>query len=177
MVKTLVAVIGIGSVEEGDPLYQLGMEIGRSLVDEGFRLITGGLGGIMEAASRGAHLSEEYQDGDVIGILPGTEKGSANEFVDIPIPTGLGIGRNMIITNSDAVIAIGGGSGTLSEIAFAWQKGKMVIAMDVDGWSGKLGDTRLDERIRNNLPDDRIFKASSAREAVEILKEKLPNYQ
>ena len=83
----------------------------------------------------------------------------------------------MIITNSDAVIAVGGGSGTLSEIAFAWQKGKLVIAMDVEGWSGKVAGMKLDDRIRNNMHDDRIFKASSVKEAVDILKEKLPYYQ
>jgi uncharacterized protein (TIGR00725 family) len=177
MVRTLVAVIGIGQLENDDPLYDLGSEIGRSLIDEGYRLITGGLGGIMEAASRGAHLSSSYQEGDVVGILPGIDKGSANKYVDIPIPSGLGIGRNMIITNSDAVIAVGGGAGTLSEIAFAWQKGKLVIAMEVEGWSGKVADTRLDGRMRNDLPHDRIFKASTPKEAMEILRDELPRYQ
>lgn len=131
----------------------------------------------MVAVSKGAHLSKKYREGDVIGILPGTDKNSANEFVDIPIPTGLGIGRNMIITNSDAVIAVGGGAGTLSEIAFAWQKGKLIIGMDVEGWSSEVADKRLDGRLRNNIPDDRIYKATTPREAVEILKEKLPDYQ
>ena len=177
MVRTLIAVIGIGQLEEDDPLYKLGVELGRSLIDEGFRLITGGLGGIMEAASRGAHLSEKYHEGDVVGILPGMDKRSANRFVDIPIPTDLGIGRNMIITNSDAIIAVGGGAGTLSEIAFGWQKGKLVIAMDVAGWSRKVADTKLDDRARTPVPDDRIYRASTAREAVDILKEKLPVYR
>ena len=177
MVRSIVAVIGIGSLEKDDPLYQLGIGIGRALVDEGFRVITGGLGGVMEAVSRGAHLSDSYREGDVIGILPGTDKGTANVYVDIPIPTGIGIARNMIITNSDAVIALGGRAGTLSEIAFAWQKGKLVIAMDVEGWSGKVADTKLDGRTRNDLKEDRIFKASTAKEAMNILKEKLPYYQ
>jgi uncharacterized protein (TIGR00725 family) len=177
MVRIQIAVIGIGSLDKEDAIYQMGIELGKALVDEGYRLVTGGLGGIMEAVSMGAHLSKKYREGDVIGILPGIEKGSANEFIDIPIPTGLGIGRNMIITNSDAVIAVGGGSGTLSEIAFAWQKGKLVIGMDVEGWSGRVAGIKLDGRIRNNIPDDRIFKASTAIEAVEILKEKLSYYQ
>ena len=176
MARALIAVIGIGTLEEKDPLYHIGMELGKLIIDEGFRLVTGGLGGIMEAASKGAHMSEKYREGDVIGLLPGSEKGSANRFVDIPIPTGLGIGRNMIITNSDAVIAVGGGAGTLSEIAFAWQKGKLVIAMDVEGWSGRVAGTNLDGRVRNDLPNDRIFKASTAKEAVRILKEELPRY-
>jgi uncharacterized protein (TIGR00725 family) len=177
MGRALIAVIGIGDLEDEDPIYRLAMEVGRIIIDEGFRLVTGGLGGVMEAASRGARSSEKYHEGDIVGILPGADKGSANRYVDVPIPTGLGIARNMIITNSDAVIAVGGGSGTLSEIAFAWQKGKLVIAMDVEGWSGKVAGTRLDPRIRNKIPDDRIYSARTANDARSILKEQLPLYQ
>ncbi|MGA1793823.1 MAG: TIGR00725 family protein [Thermoplasmatota archaeon] len=177
MKRPMVAVIGSGDTRPGDRSYTSAEEIGRSLVDNGFRVLTGGLRGIMEAASKGAHLSEGYIDGSVIGILPGQDPALANEYVDIAIPTGLGIARNTIITNADAIIAVGGGSGTLSEMAFAWQKGKLIIALDVPGWSGELGGRKLDERNRHpNVPDDRVYMAGSAREAVGILLDKLPLY-
>jgi uncharacterized protein (TIGR00725 family) len=177
MVRSIIAVIGIGSLTENDPIYISAVEIGKLLIDHGYRLVTGGLGGVMEAASRGAHNSDRYLDGDVIGFLPGFQKEDANEFVDIPIPTGLGIGRNMILTNADAVIAIGGGAGTLSEMAFAWQKGKLIIAIDAPGWSRKLGGEKIDHRTRHpHIPQDRIFKAGSALEAMKILDEMLPLY-
>ena len=86
------------------------------------------------------------------------------------IPTGIGIARNNIVTNSDAVIAIGGGAGTLSEIALAWQKGKLILALKVPGWSGKLAETRIDDRAREGMPeDDRIIGTNSVDETLNIL--------
>jgi uncharacterized protein (TIGR00725 family) len=174
MPRIHVSVIGDGKIEKDDPLYKLASQIGKGIIDEGFRLVTGGLGGVMEAASKGARSSERYREGDVIGILPGSRSDDANPFVDIPIPTSLGISRNTIVTNTDAVIAVGGGSGTLSEIAFAWQKGKMIIALRVPGWSGKIADSAVDGRrkMEDGL-DDIVYGADTADEALKILKEKL----
>ncbi len=104
-------------------------EIGRLLAEGGACLVCGGLGGIMEAASRGARES----GGDVIGILPGEDPASANRYVTFPIPTGMGIGRNVLIVRScEALIALPGGSGTLSEIALSLKIGRPVV--DMGGW-------------------------------------------
>jgi uncharacterized protein (TIGR00725 family) len=89
-------------------------------------LICGGLGGVMEAACRGA----KQTGGTTVGILPGDDRSAANPYVDIVIPTGLGEARNAIVVRSaDALIAIGGAYGTLSEIAFALKAGKRVVGL------------------------------------------------
>lgn len=96
-------------------------------------LLCGGLGGIMRSAARGAKRA----GGLTVGILPQEDTGRANEYIDIPIATGMGIGRNVIIARTaDAVIAISGEYGTLSEIAFALQMKKPVVGIgswDIDG--------------------------------------------
>jgi uncharacterized protein (TIGR00725 family) len=89
-------------------------------------LVCGGLGGVMEAACRGA----KEGGGTTVGILPGSERSAANEFVDVAIPTGLGEARNaLVVRAADALIAVGGGYGTLSEIAFALKAGKPVVGL------------------------------------------------
>ena len=106
----------IGSSESNPDLDNLAQETGKRLAEAGITVICGGLGGVMEAACRGAKSA----DGLTIGILPGTSKDTANPYVDIPIPTGINDARNLIIIRScSALIAIGGKYGTLSEIAFA----------------------------------------------------------
>ena len=96
-------------------------------------LVCGGLGGVMEAACRGA----KEAGGTTVGILPGTDRSDANEFVDVPIATGLGEGRNAILVRSaEVLIAIGGGYGTLSEIALALRRGNRVVGLgtwDIEG--------------------------------------------
>jgi uncharacterized protein (TIGR00725 family) len=89
-------------------------------------LVCGGLGGVMEAACKGAKGS----GGTTVGILPGTDRTAANPYVDTAIATGLGEARNAIVARSaDALIAIGGAYGTLSEIAFALKAGKRVVGL------------------------------------------------
>ena len=85
---------------------------------------------------------------------------------DIVIATGLDIYRNVIVANSDAVIAVGGGAGTLAEMSNAWPLKRLMIAFsNVDGWSGKVADTRLDHRIRYpEIEEDRVFGVTSADE-------------
>jgi uncharacterized protein (TIGR00725 family) len=96
-------------------------------------VVTGGLGGVMEAACRGAREA----GGRTIGILPGTERSAANAFVDVAIPTGMGEARNaLVVRSADALIAIGGAYGTLSEIALALKAGKRVAGLgswEIDG--------------------------------------------
>jgi uncharacterized protein (TIGR00725 family) len=103
------------------------------LAERGAVLVCGGLGGVMEAACRGA----KEGGATTIGILPGSDRSAANPFVDLAIPTGLGEARNaLVVRSADALIAVGGGYGTLSEIALALKAGKRVAGIeswDVEG--------------------------------------------
>ncbi len=129
--RRLIGIIGAGRSEPG--LYEMARRCGYLIASRGGVLICGGLGGVMEAAALGA----KEAGGLTIGILPGDKRDSANPYIDIPILTGFGEGRNIIIVRSaDALIAIGGEYGTLSEIAFALKGGKPVIGIhtwDVKG--------------------------------------------
>jgi len=126
-----VAVAGPGeaSAEERDAAEAVGRELAR----RGVVLVCGGLGGVMEAACRGA----KQAGGTTVGILAGKDRSDANPFVDIAIATGLGQARNAVIVRAaDAVVAIGGGYGTLSEIALALRRSKRVVGLgswDIEG--------------------------------------------
>ncbi len=133
-VQELTTLIGvIGGREVDGELIEVAYEVGREIARRGAIMVCGGLGGVMEAASRGV-----YEEGGIaVGILPSDRKEDANPYIKIPVATGLGIGRNVIIARTaDALIAVGGGYGTLSEIAFALQLGKPVIGIrtwDIQG--------------------------------------------
>ena len=117
----------IGAGECSDDTYRLARDMGYEIGKKGWLLICGGLGGVMEGAARGCSEA----GGMTVGILPGLNKGSANPYVRIPMPTGLGDGRNLLVVRaSDALIAIAGGYGTLSEIALALKAGKPVIGIE-----------------------------------------------
>jgi uncharacterized protein (TIGR00725 family) len=107
--------------------------VGRELAARGAVVVCGGLGGVMEAACRGA----KEAGGLTVGILPGTDRVAANAFVEVAIPTGLGEARNaLVVRAADALIAVGGGYGTLSEIALALKAGKRVVGLgswDIEG--------------------------------------------
>ncbi len=142
----------IGSSECSDEEAQFAEEVGRELARRGAILVCGGLGGVMEAACRGA----ASQGGTTIGILPGNSRKDANRYVKIPIVTGMGYTRNAIVAKSgQAVIAINGSYGTLSEIAYALQSGVPVIGLDT--WS----------LSRSGEEDSSIIVAQSPAEAVE----------
>ena len=119
-----IGVMGAGAVTaEG---YKIAEEVGRRIAESGAIMICGGLGGVMEAAAKGAKSA----GGLVVGILPGVNERDANPYVDIPIATGMGHARNLInIYTSHAIIAVQGEFGTLSEIAFALKCGKPVVAL------------------------------------------------
>jgi len=145
-----IAVIGSGTANDKE--RHLAEEVGREIASQGATLISGGLGGVMEAASRGA----KEAGGLTVGILPGRDAKSANPYIDIPIPTGLGEARNAIVaTSANAVIAIGGALGTLSEIAFALKARIPVIGLST--WN--LDETRLPQGVN-------IIPAKDARDAV-----------
>lgn len=175
--KPLIAIIGDAVLPLGSIHADLAERLGTLLVDAGYRVLTGGLDGVMEAACRGAHASAAYQSGDTVGILPGNDPAAANPFVDVIIPTGLDLVRNTIVAQADAVIAVGGGAGTLAEVAYAWMLKRLIITFRVDGWSGQLADTRLDPRIRYpELPEDVIFGVDEPEAAMTILHEQLSSY-
>jgi hypothetical protein len=142
----LVAAV-VGSAGADPEIYAAAQELGRLLVDAGFRIVSGGLSGVMEAVSRGAHESDSYMPGDTIGVLPTYNGDDANQWVDIVIPTGLQHARNTIVVSSaDVVLVVGGGAGTLSEVALAWSLGRRIVAVESGGWAERLGGERLDER-------------------------------
>jgi uncharacterized protein (TIGR00725 family) len=107
--------------------------VGRELARASAVLVCGGLGGAMEAASRGAHEG----GGIAVGILPGSDRSAANRYLDVALPTGLGEARNVLVVRAaDALVAVGGGYGTLSEIGFALKTGKPVVGLgtwEIDG--------------------------------------------
>ncbi|MCX7677692.1 MAG: TIGR00725 family protein [Spirochaetes bacterium] len=135
--------------------------LGKHIAQKGWVLVTGGRGGIMESASKGAR----EHGGIVVGILPFEEHRFANPYCDIVIPTGIGFARNLCnVLSGDVIVAMGGGAGTLSEIAYAWQFRRPVIACTfIEGWSKKLASEQIDER------GGKIIIANSLQEAVNLL--------
>ena len=176
--KKIIAVVGNARPPVGSLNEQIAFEVGKAIVDNGYRLQCGGLNGVMLAACKGAHASSNYKDGDVIGILPSFDISTANEYVDIAIPTGLDVYRNVIVASASAVIAVGGGAGTLCEIANAWALKKLVIGMTkATGWSAKLAGMSLDDRIRYpEYPEDQIYAANSTEEAMEYINKYIDGY-
>jgi uncharacterized protein (TIGR00725 family) len=129
----------IGASAPSPEQEQAAEDVGRGLGAAGCVVITGGRGGVMAAASRGAHGA----GATVIGILPGTDRRDANEWVGIALPTGIGALRNgLIVRAADAVVAVGGAYGTLSEIALALTAGVGVVGYDTWSIEGvELADT------------------------------------
>jgi len=162
----VIGIIGPNKELCNSEIYHFGEELGRQLIDNGFRIVCGGKQGIMEAVCKGAHRSKNYTFGTTIGILPEDNDSQANKWCDIVIPSGIGISRNSIIINTcDVLIATAGGAGTLSEIAFAWQKGKPVFCVtSFDGWANKLAGEQIDQRHKNLL-----IPVSSIQEIMEKL--------
>jgi len=123
--RRVVAVIGTGA-DEPRPCERA-RAVGRLLAGRGCVVATGGLGGVMAAAARGAREA----GGLVLGILPGASPAGANPYVDLAVATGAGDARNAILCNTaEAFVAVGGSYGTLSEIALALKRGKRVVALD-----------------------------------------------
>ena len=137
-----VAVIGSGRENEGRA-----EEVGRLLAERGCTVVTGGLGEVMAAASRGA----KQAGGITIGILPGERREDANEWVDHVVVTGIGHARNLaVVASGDAVIAVGGSWGTLAEVGFASRLGRKVVILEP------------------GLSVEGVLRASSPQEAVEL---------
>lgn len=120
----IIAVVGAGSCDV--QLERLAFEVGREIARRGAVVVCGGLGGVMEAAARGA----KEAGGWTVGILPGSSTTTANPYIDFPVATNMGQARNAIIVHTaDVLIAVAGEYGTLSEIAMALKIGKKVVAL------------------------------------------------
>lgn len=123
----MIAVAVVGNAICTPDVAKLAEEVGARLAEKKALLICGGLKGVMEAAAKGA----KSKGGTTVGILPGISKREASQYIDIPIVTGMDQGRNIIIVrSSDALIAVGGGFGTLSEIAYALKLNVPVIGLN-----------------------------------------------
>ena len=153
MKDALVFIGVIGGSEASPQVAGLAEEVGREIARRGAVLVCGGLGGVMEAACRGAAA----EGGLTVGILPGEDRRAANPFVRIPVVTGLGTARNVaVVMSCQAVIAIDGRYGTLSEIGHALQSGIPVIGLDT--WSLATG----------GQADTAIITAENPADAVDI---------
>ncbi len=146
MRKKQVVVIGSSDDERNS---KEAYRIGKHIAENDMILITGGRGGIMESVSRGAHDN----GGTVIGILPGENLSGANPYCTAVIPTGIGFARNSInVLSGDIIIAIGGKSGTLSELAYAWMYHKTIICCTfAEGWSSRFPEVEVDDRAGSKL--------------------------
>ncbi len=137
----------IGGAQANPESLNIAFEVGRLIAEKGAILVCGGLGGVMEAAARG----NREAGGLSIGILPGNSPKDANPYVDVPIATGMGYTRNsLVVMNSDAIIAIDGEYGTLSEIAYGQILGKCVVGINT--WEIKG-----------------VIKAQNAEQAIELV--------
>lgn len=142
----------IGGREASSEVLRLAEEVGKEIARRKAVLVCGGMGGVMEAVCRGAKAA----GGTTVGILPVVSADEANPYVDIRVPTGMGVARNAIIIHAcDGVIAVGGRYGTLSEMAFAKQKGIPLVSLK--SW-------RFDESV---------FTADTPEQAVAVLFEQI----
>ncbi len=147
----VIAVIGAAACDAGQA--QMAEEVGRLLAARGAILVCGGRGGVMEAACRGAFQA----GGMTIGLLPGNDSSQGNPYLTVALPTGLGEARNTLVAKAgQAVIAVAGGYGTLSEIAFALKSGRRVVGLG--SWEARSGSGEMAS----------ILQASSAEEAVKF---------
>ena len=154
----VVAVIGAGRASPEE--LAAAEAVGRGLAAAGVTIVCGGLAGVMEAACRGAKSA----GGTTIGILPGDRREDANPWVDVAIPTGMGEARNaLVVRTAEAVVAVGGEYGTLSEIAFALRIGLPVVGL------------RTWELRRRGAVDAGIVPVDSAVDAIDAILARLPS--
>jgi uncharacterized protein (TIGR00725 family) len=150
-----VAVIG---ASEPDPARDAqAHEVGAEVARAGAVLVSGGLGGVMEASCAGAR----QEGGSTVGLLPGDDRAAANSHLDVALATGLGELRNgLIVRAADAVIAVGGGYGTLSEIGFALRLGRPVVGLGT--WELARAGVAEDGVVRASDPADAVQRALAA---------------
>ncbi|MCX8029163.1 MAG: TIGR00725 family protein [Brevinematales bacterium] len=156
-------VLLIGDSGEFEDKNRVAYEIGKFVARNGWILITGGRDGVMDWASKGAF----EEGGIVVAITPYDSLDNATKFATIVIPTGMGFARNYInVLSADVVVVVGGGAGTLSEIAYAWQFNKPIISCSfVEGWSKEVAGKKIDYRQREPIIEagsvDEVFRKLS----------------
>ena len=156
MKEKLIFIGVIGGGEVSPQIATIAEEVGREIARQGAVLVCGGLGGVMEAACKGAADA----GGLTIGILPGDNRLAANPYVQIPVVTGLGYARNVaVVKSAQAIIAIDGSYGTLTEIGHALQNGIPVIGLNT--WSLAIDGKTDDKIIRAASPKEAVSKAVS----------------
>jgi uncharacterized protein (TIGR00725 family) len=165
----LITVIGKSAKDPRDPVPPKALsaaeEVGRLVAERGGVLVSGGLSGVMEAASRGAKRA----DGLVVGILPGFDKRDANDYVDIAITTGMGWMRNTLtVRAADAVIMISGGIGTLNELTVAYELKPTVVLEGTGGWSSRIRELAYGGKHLDEAKIAELHYAQTPREAVEL---------
>jgi len=144
-IRKRIRIAVIGGSRPGRQALEAAFEVGRLVARAGAIVVCGGLGGVMEAAARGAR----EEGGFVAGILPGGSPDDANPWVDLPVATGLGYTRNaLVVMNADAVVAIDGEYGTLSEIAYGKIHGKKVVGLGTWDVKGVEPATTPEEAVR-----------------------------
>jgi uncharacterized protein (TIGR00725 family) len=159
MIERPMIISVIGSSVADAPLAALAEAVGRELAARGAKVVCGGLGGVMEAVCKGA----KEAGGTTIGILPGNDPSEANEYVDIPICTGIGYARNVIVVKTGAAaIAVGGAYGTLSEIGHALADGIPVIGLGT--WT--LAKSGSQSGAQSGIPQGSIEVATDPKDAV-----------
>ncbi len=141
--RKYVGVIGAGECDA--ELGRLAEDVGRRIAAADAVLVCGGMSGVMEAACRGA----KAVGGTTVGILPGPDRADANQYVDVAIATGMNEARNLaIVRTADALIAVGGSYGTLSEIGFALKAGKKVVGLRSWDIKGMVPAATAEEAVR-----------------------------
>ena len=150
--RAWIAIVGPGSAEAAE--LEAAEEAGAAIAEAGAGLVCGGLGGVMEAACRGARS----RGGLTLGLLPGSDRDAANGWVVVAVPTGLGEARNALVVRADdAVVAIGGGWGTLSEIALALKTGVPVVG--VGTWEPAIGGAAPEVIVAADGPREAVAEA------------------
>lgn len=169
LVRRSVQATVIGHSDAGQDVLVVAERVGALLARLGITVITGGRGGVMEAASRGAATA----GGTTVGIVPSAETSEANAWCTVVIPTGLGNARNILtVLAGDFVVAIGGGAGTLSEICFAWIHGRPILAVEgCGGWSDRIGAEMFGHRATSAIVSCADLSVLE-REIVRICREK-----
>ncbi len=164
--KTQILIVGNNENGSTPELEKIAYETGIEVAKSGAVLISGGLGGVMKAASHGA----KDGGGLTVGIIPQNDASFANEYCDIVIPSGIGLARDFLTAlASDGVIVIGGASGTLSETCFAYMHKKPIVAIkNTGGVADKYADQYMDHRQQV-----KIIGVISPKEAVKLILEKI----
>jgi len=167
---TTIGVIGRGVQHADDPVDEKTLadarEVGRLVALRGGVVVSGGLGGVMEEASRGA----KEGGGLTVGFLPAMDKATANPFLDVAIPTGLGRARNLLAARGcDAVIMIGGGCGTLNELTISYAEARPVVVLrNSGGWADRIEGVLYEGRYLDDRKTIAIDFGDSPAEVVEL---------